>query len=677
MQFEDIKKESDKTEKSQLKFNADGSIDLPDSVKEDLEKQKKEMKELDIWDDLDENTGDEEKEYNLNDNVSGFNLYSQNSRLNPLMFSNNKTQEDVVSEVMDLIQKGKRVIFIKGVCGTGKSAIALNLAKKLGRASIIVPGKALQKQYMEDYSKQKYVLKDDHKKLKIKVITGRNNHPCLYKKGVSADDSELPCKIEINEKNLEKLKEYLKENPRIKKDLALKNIRRISIAPVCPYWSPIIPYEMDYPLEAEKREYRGLRGRRFRIYNRENGCRYYNQFNSYLDSEVIVFNSMKYKLEMLMNRKPATDVEIIDECDEFLDSFANINRINLTRLLNTLIKLYIDDDRAEFVIKKLLDSVNKILNDDYTGELILRNDITEIKKTEIYNILKIFSDYKDIFELVDEENYCLTVLETALEFEDLIDEAFVKLYHSERGLIAEVAATNLAKKFFEMLDKNKILILMSGTIHSPSVLRDIFGIKDFEVVDAEVLTQGKIEVKNTGFEIDCRYENFKNGKATRENYLIALNKAVEQAVKPILVHVNSFNDLPSYEEKFKYGLIELITGQQLKDTQWEDKENKEVEKFKSGKISVLFTTKCNRGADFPGDQCRSVIFTKYPNPDVDSIFWKILNKTHKHYYWEFYKDKAKREFLQRVYRGVRSKDDWVYVLSPDKRVLDAVKTMNV
>src|SRR3989338_25178 len=202
MQFEDIKKESDKNEKSQLKFNSDGSINLPESVKDDLEKQKKEMKELDIWDDFDDEITDiGDKEYNLNDNVSGFNLYSQDSRLNPLRFSNNKTQEDVVNEVMNLIQNGKKVIFIKGVCGTGKSLIALNLAKKLGKASIIVPGKALQKQYHKDYSKKKYVLKDNHKKLKIKVITGRNNHKCLFCRGCSADDSQLPCKIEIKESN--------------------------------------------------------------------------------------------------------------------------------------------------------------------------------------------------------------------------------------------------------------------------------------------------------------------------------------------------------------------------------------------------------------------------------------------------------------------------------------------
>ncbi|PNX46026.1 MAG: hypothetical protein BV456_12835, partial [Thermoplasmata archaeon M8B2D] len=78
-------------------------------------------------------------------------LYENGKYLEPLVFSNEKTQEDIVHEVLKEISQGKKVIFIHGACGTGKSAIALNLAKELGRASIIVPGKNLQRQYKKDY----------------------------------------------------------------------------------------------------------------------------------------------------------------------------------------------------------------------------------------------------------------------------------------------------------------------------------------------------------------------------------------------------------------------------------------------------------------------------------------------------------------------------------------------
>jgi len=73
--------------------------------------------------------------------------------------------------------------------------------------------------------------------------------------------------------------------------------------------------------------------------------------------------------------------------------------------------------------------------------------------------------------------------------------------------------------------------------------------------------------------------------------------------------------------------------------------------------------------------CNSIVFTKYPNPNVSDTFWKVLQKTHPDYYWEFYKDKASRGFLQRIYRALRSPNDHVKILSPDIRVLDCARKL--
>jgi len=216
MIFEKEREKEANSKQKQLRFNSDGTISLPEKIQKDLEKSKREyIRTLDIWEDNEE---DYSLLYHKEDSISGFNLYNDGNKLNSLKFSNGKTQEDVVKEVVNHINNGKKIVFIKGMCGTGKSIIALNIAKELGRASIVVPGKSLQKQYMQDYTKGKYVLKNDHKKLKIKVITGRDNHACLFKRGVSADDFELPCKIEIKEKNIDKIKEYLRDNPKVSKN---------------------------------------------------------------------------------------------------------------------------------------------------------------------------------------------------------------------------------------------------------------------------------------------------------------------------------------------------------------------------------------------------------------------------------------------------------------------------
>ncbi len=93
-------------------------------------------------------------------------------------------------------------------------------------------------------------------------------------------------------------------------------------------------------------------------------------------------------------------------------------------------------------------------------------------------------------------------------------------------------------------------------------------------------------------------------------------------------------------------------------------------KFKSKETDILFTTKCSRGVDFPGNQCNSIIITKFPYPNIKSMFWQILKREKPSKFSEFYMDKAKRELLQKIYRGIRFKEDYVILLSPDIRVLN-------
>ena len=149
-----------------------------------------------------------------------------------------------------------------------------------------------------------------------------------------------------------------------------------------------------------------------------------------------------------------------------------------------------------------------------------------------------------------------------------------------------------------------------------------------------------------------------------------MSKTVACAKPPTLVHVNAFLDLPSEEELEEYDIDNLISREKLKEIQSQDKTGVLIERFKSRQINILFSTRSGRGIDFPGSECHSIIFTKYPNPNVKNAFWKILHKTKPEHYWNFYKDKAHRELWQKVYRGIRSKEDHVRVLSPDSRVLE-------
>lgn len=635
-------------------------------------------------------------------------LYEKGKFLKPLKFSNGKTQEDVVKEVLDSIKEGHKIIFIHGKCGTGKSVIALNIAKELGKSSIVVPSKALQQQYKRDYEENKYLLNDKNKKLKISVITGRNNHICkflednknaipsqkqevdsklydifegrreklkeLISKDLSADNKNIPCKIEIKEKNSQRIREYLNQNKKInpKSFGKISDIKRMSIAPVCPYWSPVVPdeYEIKNMEYEDKRKYTGLQKKKFTFYIRKSGCPFYEQFNSYIDSDIIVFNSLKYKLESALNRKPSTEIEIIDECDEFLDSFSNQRNINIDRLQNSLNHAIIHGEENFQIIHEINEILNHIKKNSKINEFVKNKEIVELKKTGLYDLFKIFLKNSEFMNEIDEESYVYDVENTIKMFEQFMEETYVLFERKDNNLDANIVTINLAKKFKEMVNKNKIIILMSGTLHSKEVLSGIFGIEQFKMIEAETQNPGKIKILRTGNEMDCKYSNFSSGKTERKKYLEALDKCIEVAKKPILIHVNSFGDLPDEFEKDKFDLKNIISREKLIETQKEDKESLNIKKFKEGEIDILFSTKCSRGVDFPGDECRSIIFTKFPNPNVQDAFWKILNRTNPQKYWSFYKDKARREILQKIYRGLRFKEDEIFLMSPDSRVLD-------
>jgi Rad3-related DNA helicase len=638
-------------------------------------------------------------------------LYEEDDEfLKPMSFSSGKTQEDVVKEVLDTINQGDKIIFIHGVCGTGKSAIALNIAKELGKTSVVVPGKALQNQYKKDYENNKYLLGKNGKKLKISVITGRANHRCPFlednnlavpkikkevnanlndifefdeadeearkkKKDNSANVYDLPCKIEIKEKNWKKLKEYIRRNPRTdpSKFLEIKDVTRASVARACPYWSPVVPekYELKSFPDSRKKYYNGLKDTKFIIHKGKPGCAFYEQFDSYLDSDIIVFNSMKYVLESALDRKPLTEIEIIDECDEFLDKFSNQRIINLDRLQNALVYTMGFGEEFDNAVRELGSIIKQLKTNDRIREAIESDEIIPLKETGIYDLLRVFLNSPEFLSQIDDENYLFDIEETARIFEDFLDESYVSFNKKDNAISASIVTTNLAKKFKEMIDKNKRFVLMSGTLHSDHVLKNIFGLENYKIIEAETEPQGRIEVLRTGFEKDCKYSNFSQGKVTREEYLRALSKCVSMAKTPLLVHINAFSDLPSEKELEEYDIDNIISREKLRELQMQDKHGKIIDRFKEGKMNVLFSTRASRGVDFPGEQCNSIIFTKYPNPNVKDAFWKILNQTRPQDYWDFYKDKARRELWQKIYRGLRFKEDHVYLLSPDSRVLDA------
>ena len=617
--------------------------------------------------------------YNKIENPDSVNPFdTDGEKLNPLKFSNGKTQEDIVKEILDAIANGEKLIFIKGSCGSGKSAIALNLARHFKKTSIVVPIKSLQEQYEKDYTQKKFILKQDKKPLKIAIIKGRNNFRCPFS-GEKADDPELPCTIEIKEKNTEQLLKYIDSNPETNKEdfSTASDVRRMNIAPVCPYWAPIMPAEINPKglSGINKKKYDAICGKEFALFQRKKGCGYYDQCESYANADVLVFNSMKYHIETMIGRKPKTDLDIIDECDEFLDSFSSERKLNLNRLQSTLSNLMPKDQDDRTVVKELIHQVNNIL---FSPPLI---DIQKLNKSPILKIIEIALKNPNLAE--DEElSYYNALVEIAHSFENLLDEAYISidkiekesqrnLYsrNAEDTIIVNIVSINLAQKLKELIEQNNILIMMSGTLHSEQVLKNIFGLDSFKIIEAETQNLGDIHTQRTGIERNCSFSNFKNGTITRNMYLKIMDMCMANAEPPTLVHVSAFKDLPTEEENTKLKFDNLITQERLREIQ--SRGNTAVDEFSNGEEDILFTTKCSRGIDFPGEQCNSILVTKFPYPNIQGLFWRILKKEQPKKFMEFYLDKARRELIQKVSRGVRFKEDKVSLWSPDVRVLNA------
>ena len=610
-----------------------------------------------------------------------WNLNENGKNIPPLNFSNGKTQEDVVKEITELIKLGNKVILLHGVCGSGKSAIALNIARTLGKSSIVVPVKALQRQYEEDYTSKKYLIKKNSHKMKIAMLTGRDNHDSIIFPGSSCADPLLPENIKLTEKNYKKLLEYYEQNPLIqnKGNPNWKEMRRISIAPSNPYWSPIIPadIELNQIKDAKKIRYKGCDGKDYIFYHRKKGCSYYDQYMAYTESDIIIYNAAKFKSEISIGRKPYTEIDIIDEADEFLDSLYQQEELNLTRVAGALGNILCYNDKANDARKKIIEYIElEEKNKRLLG--IDESKIFHISETKLKDIFRVFAGNPDLESdiLIDEMNYSNKALEAAISFKESMEEVYCTFSKDdENNIFVKLVSTNLSAKFNEILQKSNFLVLMSGTLHSESVLRNIFGIKDYKIVEAENLNLGSIEVIRTGKEFDCKYANFSSKRYTRRLYLESLSKSLDKAILPALVHVHAYHDLPNDGEKFDLDLHNLITSDKLIQLQQGDKTGLSISLFKQGLSDKLFTTKCSRGVDFPGKICNSIIFTKFPNPNVNDTFWKVLQKNHPEHFWDFYKDKAQREFLQRIFRALRSRNDHVFILSPDSRVLDAVRVL--
>ena len=552
-----------------------------------------------------------------------WNLYQNNKLVTPLLYSTEKGQDTSVREVVEAF-KSYNVVFLQGAVGTGKSAIALSTANKLGGAIIVVPTKILQSQYINDYCKDNYkILKDNSDWMKISLIKGRNNFDCLYDPYVKCNHKSLPC---------------VKTLPRRKG----KAISRLEMAKECPYFSPLVPtmledtYCFELDCEFETLHYRAISSSFSILRRQEQVCPYYQQYREYESADVILMNSAIWMLETLgLKRKPVKPIEIIDEGDAFLDSLSLKKSINY-RVIDGIEEKLIKDVTIEkeeldafAEIKNLFNEITKV---DYEG------DIGEDEKLFLKQFVKFLSE-------IDDENSgkYLNILQ-------FLDESYISV--KDKQIEYFIPEPKIVVKELLKLSADKMLF-MSATFQSEKILEEIFGFDNFCFIEGEPKFPGIVYPKQLGTENRVTYKNWKR-KEFKNVYWSNLSKAIKQSTKPCMIPVHAFKYLPE-------GIREKLKGQRTLRT-------------RDGNIT--FSTVMKRGVDLKDDECRSIIMLKFPFPNVgDPILKAMKLKLGDETFWRYYQDIAKREFIQTIGRGVRHKEDWLEFWSPDKTCLGFLENL--
>ena len=546
-------------------------------------------------------------------------LYRDGKLVPPLKYSNGKTQEDVIREIVEAFYSYD-IVVLKGGVGTGKSAIAIHVTAIVGgyKGIIVVPTKSLEEQYVKDYGGRKYSVILKGKQVKFAYIMGRQNYPCKYKRRCRANNPNLPCTVSLTTPNGEKL-------------------RRIDVAKECPYWSPIVPekhkdvYMRNLKNVAHVYEYSSFGGKKYILMSHD-PCPFYKQFKAYADEAVILMNSAIWEIETLNGRKPRVRIEVIDEADAWLDSLSFQRTISASTI-QKLVEKYSNEDEA------IASNLENLLN-EFTLLLEKYKGYMGVITTEW---LEFLDTYSKAFEEIGRE----TNLDTLLSFQDEVwtcvdyDLARVRFF-----------VPNLRTVFGKFMSKSAInILLMSATFPPKDVLEEVYGIDDVYVVEGETRFPGTVYLRRTGLEKYVTHKKWKD-ENFRRSYYKCVEVILSNSRRPVLVQVHAKKYLPPHKRNEKLNDYAILNCD----------------------FDEVWSTVAKRGIDLKGDKCRSIVILKYPIPDLsDGMVQAIRLKLGDRAFFKYVKDRADRELIQQVGRAVRSPDDWVEVWSPDLAVHNAIR----
>ncbi len=445
-------------------------------------------------------------------------------------------------------------------------------------------------------------------------------------------------------------------------------------------------------------------------------CPYYKQFYSYVESDVIVFNSSKWALETKMGRKPKVKVEIVDEGDYWLDGQAktiellrsSIDRVfpanNKMKQIKTSALAYFD-----MSFKKIKGDIERSKSDGVG--IISAKDYKEL----FYTIDVFLNEYKKQYDDEDSIEQKLSDIETIREYADVASLSYVEGKRAETKTINVFIPypDKLLGELFKSSSKN--IILMSGTMHGSSVLSNLFGINRdnyiVDILDGRKEHPGKLKCiqppRNSPMSMvkvtytTWQSEDFRNYYNQVLNYIldqlkihvdritgkpgdakiIVLTPAKKYA-EGILKRPDVFVDFARARVNYDEDIIKSEIDTNLSD--YVDNTLEDIRKIKNTDIEldgdvlrtdkqIIVSTRMIRGTDLKDNKCRAIVMTKWPVGDISDGYLQAIKKRFgDKIFWDIVRDKASREAVQYVSRGLRHDADWAFFATVDQTCFDNV-----
>lgn len=446
-------------------------------------------------------------------------------------------------------------------------------------------------------------------------------------------------------------------------------------------------------------------------------CPYYEQFYSYIDADVIVMNSAKWHLETMIGRKPLTDLEVFDEGDYWLDNLSA--EIEFPRY--AIDKIVPTDNKVKRLKSRALELFDMSIKD-------IKSKIGQKRKTGDGDINIIDAKYyKELFaamtntlaelikSLEDDERLEGKIVDmlTTLKYIDKASISFREGNKEENKIIKILIPypDNVLKDLFRRSSQN--IIITSGTMHKNSVLSSLFGINAdnyiVEILEGRKKHPGRLYCIKApkGHQyvpIKVTHNSWKNSPQFVEHY----NKILNYILDNLKIHVDKrtassgkakilvltsakkyakgirnrpdvYTDFAKDDEEDNMSIkIDTTLGDYVDKTLEDIRSIKKDDINLDGNVlrtdkQIILSTRMIRGVDLRDNLCRGIVVLKWPIPDTNAEYNQALKQRFGNdIFWSIMHDKAERETIQYVSRGLRYDLDWCLFSSPDDKAFNNV-----